>query len=80
MIIDNFLKKDIVKLCSYPKKAPGWIDGVYYPRVMNMSEIIAVDEKDGCAHFHVKAWKEIVVSMAVKVYRKLSEHSCIAFK
>ena len=59
MIIDNFLKKDIVKFCSYPKEAPGWIDGVYYPRVMNVSDTTIVNEKGGSARFHVKAWKEI---------------------
>lgn len=59
MIIDNFWKKDTVKFCSYPKEAPGWIDGVYYPRVMDISDATVVDEKDGCARFHVKAWKEI---------------------
>ena len=59
MRIKDFLKEDIVKLCSYPAEAPGWIDGVYYPRVIDMSDATVVDEKDGYAHFHVKAWKEI---------------------
>lgn len=58
MVVNDFLKTDIVKLYSYPEKAPGWIDGVYYPRAVSISDA-AVSEKAGYACFHVKAWKEI---------------------
>lgn len=58
MIINDFSKNGIIKYCDYSEKAQGWIDGVYYPRTMSVKDAV-IAEKNGYAHFHVKAWKEI---------------------
>lgn len=51
-----------IKYYSYPDNAPGWVDKVYYPRVIAVSDEVPaglVIEQEEYTEFTVKAWKEV---------------------
>lgn len=60
MKFDRFV--DNIKYCSYPEKAEGWVDKVYYPRKMTVDSKVPeglVFGREGFSEFRVKAWKEV---------------------
>ncbi len=63
MKLNKFAGTFNVKYCSYPDKAPGWVDKVYFPRVMTVNDEIIdglVSEGDSdYTVFHSKVWKEV---------------------
>lgn len=45
---------------TYKKEAPGWVDGVYYPRVPEVAaERSFPEEQDGVWKLHSRVWQEI---------------------
>ena len=51
-----------IKYYSYPDVAPGWVDKVYYPRVIAVNDEVPaglVNEQEEYTEFKVKAWKEV---------------------
>ncbi|MBQ9764957.1 MAG: rhamnogalacturonan acetylesterase [Lachnospiraceae bacterium] len=54
--------KDNLILCGYPKEAPGWVDGVYYPRVIEKDykdALECIEVGNEYTVFNAVAWKEV---------------------